>query len=172
MFWLQNICEIPFWALYSILGSLYCTKCDPQMSMNPEAKHLKWLAQWEAAHKTLPHNQTHTHTHTRWQASCLKSLGSNHSWMLSSAVCCFVVHVAKRPSSSQRLREKTNPEREWDMVEGRKLWVFKSQSLMLLWTKVLCLWRQNVEHKVSREDGEQDDSEHTESAPHTHSGWV
>lgn len=108
----------------SILGSLYCTKCDPQMSMNPEAKHLKWLAQWEAAHKTLPHNQTHTHTHTRWQASCLKSLGSNHSWMLSSAVCCFVVHVAKRPSSSQRLSEKTNPEREWNMVEGRKLWVF------------------------------------------------
>ncbi|XP_018919939.2 centrosomal protein of 131 kDa-like [Cyprinus carpio] len=49
--------------------------------------------------------------------------------MLSSTVCCFVVHVAKRPSASQRLREKTNPKRKRDVVEGRKLQVFKSQSM-------------------------------------------
>ncbi len=52
--------------------------------------------------------------------------------MLSSTFCCFAVYVAKRPSASQRLKEKTNPEREQDVVEGRKLRVFKSVSV---WTK-------------------------------------
>lgn len=93
MFWLQNIFELPFRALYSILGSLYCAKCDPQMSMNPEAKHLKWLAQWEAAHKTLPHNQTHTYTHMLAgilsQISWIKSfLNAKQHSLLFCCPCC------------------------------------------------------------------------------------
>lgn len=154
---------IPFWSLHIAQNVTHKWAWTLKQNISND---------WRSGRLLIKHFHTIKHTHTLAgilpQISWIKSfLNAKQHSLLFCCPCCYAT------ISKSKAERKDKSQRERDVEEGRKLWVFKSQYLVLLCgPRVQCLWRRNVGHKVSREDGEQDISKHTESAPHTHSGWV